>query len=543
MKKAILIALILAPIFALSQNWQWAIQAGGNATQSFENGYLITDGTNYYLYGTFSGTMFLQTDTVNSLGNSDFFVIKYNANGTELWVKTFGGNNVINQYERMNAVYDSSSNSIYLAGIFYGNMHLDTISLNSNSYARNFIAKMDLNGNFIWGKKAWIKSNWNFIYDDSMPKLSVRSDGLIYLVANIVDTAYFDAYAVIPGGCMAKFSGNGNCISVRHLYDLTQNTQEGVNINFINYDLLFSGYFEQTFAIDTATLISNGSYDMFIARADSNGNIFWIKQYGFGGLDAITQISLDAFNNIYAGAGFSDSIILGNTTFHNITTDILMLKFDQFGNYIWGKQTNVTGSIASANSIISDGDGNCYVVGTFTDSATFGSFNISTTNAYDMFLTRYDSGGTCLGVLHFGQANGAKVVLDNSNNPVVAGMFSNTVTIGNNTFTSLGPADIYLAKCDIITGISEAERFANNQLIIYANPNAGKCTITIPNEFQHEKNLSISIFDSYGKRIQQIPVEMNENKIKLNLQAEPKGIYTVTLSNGIKSYSGKIVFE
>ena len=83
----------------------------------------------------------------------------------------------------------------------------------------------------------------------------------------------------------------------------------------------------------------------------------------------------------------------------------------------------------------------------------------------------------------------------------------------------------------------------SNSLVIYANPNEGKCNITIPDEFKHEKNLTLSIYDNTGKLIQQGTVEMNEDKVRVNLEAEAKGIYNVTLSNGKKNYGGKIVFE
>jgi len=43
--------------------------------------------------------------------------------------------------------------------------------------------------------------------------------------------------------------------------------------------------------------------------------------------------------------------------------------------------------------------------------------------------------------------------------------------------------------------------------------------------------------------IQQTQVIMNEDKVRVNLEAEAKGIYNVTLSNKKKSYQGKIVFE
>ena len=102
---------------------------------------------------------------------------------------------------------------------------------------------------------------------------------------------------------------------------------------------------------------------------------------------------------------------------------------------------------------------------------------------------------------------------------------------------------MFLAKSDAITGIGGREINPNNQLIIYANPNAGKCNITVPDDFLHEKKLTLSIYDNMGRLIQQKTLEMIEGKIKLNLEAEAKGIYNVTLSNGKKSYNGKIVFE
>ena len=83
----------------------------------------------------------------------------------------------------------------------------------------------------------------------------------------------------------------------------------------------------------------------------------------------------------------------------------------------------------------------------------------------------------------------------------------------------------------------------NGNLIIYANPTTGKCNITIPEEFNNEKDLTLQIFDTKGNLIQQTHVEMIDNKIKLNIESEAKGIYNVVLTNGKKNYTGKIIFE
>jgi len=65
----------------------------------------------------------------------------------------------------------------------------------------------------------------------------------------------------------------------------------------------------------------------------------------------------------------------------------------------------------------------------------------------------------------------------------------------------------------------------------------------IPYEFIPEKQITLLLFDSQGRLIQQAPVDnKTDGKIKLNIEAQAKGMYNVILSNGKKSYSGKIIF-
>ncbi len=59
----------------------------------------------------------------------------------------------------------------------------------------------------------------------------------------------------------------------------------------------------------------------------------------------------------------------------------------------------------------------------------------------------------------------------------------------------------------------------------------------------NESDLTLQIYDLKGKLVQQSKVEPSEGKISLNIEAQAKGMYTAILSNGKKSYSGKIVFE
>jgi hypothetical protein len=95
---------------------------------------------------------------------------------------------------------------------------------------------------------------------------------------------------------------------------------------------------------------------------------------------------------------------------------------------------------------------------------------------------------------------------------------------------------------DEITGVDEL-RTTGNKLLIYANPNKGKCNIVVPDDFSFESKLTLMIFDNKGKLIQQKVLQMDGDKILVNLEQEAKGIYNVVLSGKNKNYSGKIVFE
>ena len=158
-------------------------------------------------------------------------------------------------------------------------------------------------------------------------------------------------------------------------------------------------------------------------------------------------------------------------------------------------------------------------------------------------MTRFNENGICLGTTNFGYADGYQLALDNQGSIYLSGGFTNSVNLGATSLTSQGSYDGYIAKHDAITGVIENTREKNNELIIYANPSGGLCTVTVPDDFKHESSLTLNIYDVGGKIIQTLPVGLTEEKIHIDLQSEAKGIYTVSLSNGKKIYRGKIVFE
>ncbi len=369
--------------------------------------------------------------------------------------------------------------------------------------------------------------------------------GEVYLSAQTSDSAFFDSYHLGPGGTIAKYDKNGNCIWAQHKFiaPIYINTNE-VKLNFIYKDIIFYGGFRSTpFQIDTSSLTNKGSYDGFIARADSMGTIKWIYSFGNLGFDIIQSVSLDDLNNIYFTGGFKDSINLAGANVFNPTNDILLGKMDSNGNLIWIRQSFATGSMSTGSNITCNNFGQAYIIGTFSGSASFGTINISTINPYAMFLSRFDSSGNCLGVMNFGYADGGSLCVDNSGAPYCTGAFYNTITIGADTHTSYAASDIYVAKSDPLTGLNTLKKNDDYKLLIYANPNNGICTIELPAGTEGENNLMLKIYNANGKLIQKLPVNLGQAKIDLNIQAQARGTYNVVLENKNVHFFGKIIFE
>ncbi|MCX6267090.1 MAG: T9SS type A sorting domain-containing protein [Bacteroidetes bacterium] len=518
---------------AYPQKVQWAIHAGGVGMENGTSSVVDNSGNIYYT-GTYKSTeCFFITDTLSQLGYNGMFIAKYSPEGNELWVKGFGDNNDDNAQAITDLTYSPASDKIYFIGCIYRIGH----------GTRNFVAKLNATGNVIW-----MKTFPGVTSSSSFKAITLDENENIYITGSISTTVMFDTIQVQAGGIVAKFDSSGNCIWVKKKFGFNQVSSSQVEtfgIKVRNKKIFVSGYmaYDGIIFIDTMKISHKGLYSSLICCFDSACKIQWITE----GISKMTysysNIAIDNASNIYYTGCFRDTISFpGNilTTWPG-RKDMFLVKLDKNGIVKWVTQTR--SSVAEGVDIISNDKGNSYATGYFKGEGNFGNFSISSISSKDMFLAGYDSTGTCQGVINFANGNGNGLSQDVHGNPCFMFLFGSTTTVGQNTFSSYGSSDFIFAKCSAITGIEEPKINLKNQLVIYANPTTGKCTITIPEELINEKYLTLQVFDSQGKLIQQAPVEKVDGKIKLNIEAQARGTYTALLANRTKSYSGKIIFR
>jgi type IX secretion system substrate protein/beta-propeller repeat-containing protein len=531
-----------------AQSWIWSRQIGGLNTDATSTKTCVDQNGNLYVIGYFqSNPCYLDNDTLQSLnGYSDCFIAKYDASGNELWVKSFGGFNSMMQPEGMsNVIFNNQTNSIFINGTFYGMCIFDSDTLISAGQSDAFLARLDLNGNVIWIKKAGGTSK------DYSSAMDVDLNGNAYASFFLALGGAIDTITSLQSGVyMSKFDSNGNILWAVKKFNANM-TPEGYDAQFLRIKIIDNRIFGiglctvDSFTVDTVTVHTNFSTGQNIIGCldTNNATTIWIKPCA-SSHPQLMSIAADNDKNCFITGNFSSSAIFGNDTLQTSNvSELFLAKYDSTGKNIWNLKA-VSSIGAYAFCIEMDYDGGLYLTGGISGTVSFGSFTVNSAATNDMFIARYDTGGNCIGVRHLGEASGSAIIVDSNNKIYATGVFYNTVNFDSNpSLTSHGQEDIYVAKSDAITGIGGEDRIVSNQLLIYANPTKGTCNVTIPDEFKHDKNLTLQIFDNTGRLLQQTKVEMQQEKVKVNLEEEAKGVYNVTLSNGKKSYNGKIVFE
>ncbi|HOD60091.1 MAG TPA: SBBP repeat-containing protein [Candidatus Cloacimonas acidaminovorans] len=218
-----------------------------------------------------------------------------------------------------------------------------------------------------------------------------------------------------------------------------------------------SGYFYDEVTFGNITLNSNGMCDIFIAKLDPEGNWLWASKaecpsdcFNYG-------IAVDSNGNCYVTgwfnyeAIFGEIILNGNGEYYN--EDIYIAKLDSNGNWLWAQKA---GGISDdcGWEIAVDSNGNCYVIGNFFESATFGTTILESSGSSDIFVAKLDNDGSWLWIKTAGGEDndfrvGIDINTDNNGNIYITGYFQGDVSFDSTTLSSKGNYfDIFVAKLD-----------------------------------------------------------------------------------------------
>ncbi len=555
MKKVIfLFMFILTALWLAAQapDWLWVKQAGGSSSDSGRG--ITTDGSgNSYVVGNFEGAAIFGTTTLSSSGDHDIFIAKLDNNGNYLWAKKAGGTS---NDSGIGIASDNSRNS-YVTGYFFGTATFGSTTLTSSGDYDIFIAKLDTNGNWLWAKQAG-GTNWDDgwgIYTDS--------SGNSYVTGNFSETATFGTTTLTSNGdwdiFIGKLDTNGNWLWAKKAGGTSDDIGRSITASSSGNSYV-TGDFTGTVTFGSTTLISSGIEDTFIAKLDTNGNYLWAKKAGGSSSDFGSSIAIDSNGNCYVSGSFAFSAYFGTTTLSNIGNfDVFIAKLDTSGNFLWARQAGGIGN-DYVFGIATDSSGNSFVSGLFNGTATYGSTTFTSSGETDIFIAKLDTNGNYLWAKKAGGSSsdfGSSIATDSNGNSYVTGSFGGASTFGTATFdtttlTSSGMFDIYIAKLNSSTGVSDEYQVPQANFSLGQNhPNPFITSTSFEIDVNDAKSIyEVSVYDLRGRHIctlHQGVLPAGKRTFTWNGKDASdhelsSGVYLYRVSNGATSQVKKMIY-
>ena len=192
-----------------------------------------------------------------------------------------------------------------------------------------------------------------------------------------------------------------------------------------------------------------GGQDIVLVKFDTDGNYVWGKTFGSNGSDQGISIALDHAGNLVICGTYSGTINFGSqsVTSTGSSNNVYVAKFNADGDNLWAFSTSGNG-MKNVNSIAIDSDNGIYLTGYYFNNAQLFGYNPSGKGAYLVKLNANGAALTLKTITSTGSFvnEGKDIAIDNAGNLLWTGNFNDTSDAEGTSLTSLGQQDIYLFK-------------------------------------------------------------------------------------------------
>lgn len=493
--------------FAQPPSIEWQKTYGGslqdyglNAKQTSDGGYILI-GDTLSTDGDFS-------DVIGYQGNAR--IIKTDAYGNILWQKDIGGSEYDSAYKIITTIdngYLIACNTMSNNGHVYGNHGLIDI----------WIVKLNNQGDIVWSK-TYGCNNY-----DGVSAIIQTSDGNYVFAGNstaingdvTTNHGFNDLWVV-------KIDNIGNIIWQKSYggsgYDYANDVKQTTDGGYILCGASTSSNFDVT--------LNQGSFDYWIVKLDTIGNLVWQKTFG-GSLhdEARSILQTNDGGYIVIGQAVSSN---GDINDHQGEIDCWIIKLTTNGSISWKKSYG--GFLSeSALEIIKSYD-NGFIIASNSNS-TNGFFS-STNGLSDFYILKINSNGEINWQTIFG---GSEYDYPRSIQSTSDGGFilSGTSTSNDGYVTNNhGLEDFWLVK--LSSGQLSNNLYNKNQLILSPNPAKNQLNIRIPNNNSIDR---INITDAQGKSVL---VSIGQSNT-INIENLTLGIYFIEVFSEENKYLAKFI--
>ncbi len=503
-----LIALLAISVSIRAQSILWEKSYGG--TKDDQPQYVLQTDDNGFLAVGYSNSN--DGDVTGHHGDTssyDYWVTKMDSNGLLLWQKSLGGS--LGDYAE-GAIY-SKDGGFVITGQSYSNDGNVTGHHGYSNMGDYWVVKIDSVGNLVWQKSLGGTG------DDQSDYIAQTSDkGYILIGSSNSNDGDVTGNHGLHDIWVVKIDSVGNLVWQKSYGGSMDDFAQTIKQTF-DHGYILTGNSNSN---DGDVTGNHGSFDFWVVKIDSVGNLVWQKSLGGTGSEGAYSIQ-QTTDSGYIAVGYSSSND-GDVTGNHGDWDYWVVKLNSHGSLIWEKslggsghdgasdvqQTNDNGYIIAGASPSNDGD----VTGNH--------------GATDCWIVKLDSSGAKVWEKSYGglYSEGINCIQQISNNSFVfiAPSQSNDGDVtGHHGYSST--SDYWVVKIDgMPTGINSIM----NPLLsyVYPNPTIDKLILKVSSDFAKG---DYKLTDITGKEIQagKIQSEISE----LTVSDLTSGLYFLEIIN------------
>ncbi|HEY0977686.1 MAG TPA: T9SS type A sorting domain-containing protein [Flavobacteriales bacterium] len=451
-------------------NLQWAALAGGYDPPEpgvYTWNALACDGEgNSYITGNFTGTGLFGTNStsINTTQTERQYLARYDANGACIWA-------VVNGSATGNVgshISLSATGGLYLCGSFKGTAA--SFGANNTVYnahpnnAQIYVARYDTAGDGQW---AVILTGG--VFGSSASSVCTDAAGTVWVTGTagsgssdpedeLVDVGGFEVFDNLI--FIGQLDPDGTVLNVENMVGLQSHGAHTIDAfgAHITYGSLFSyrNFDPAGMAVFGSSLLDadNG----YVARYSPGFAYRWLRMAGQPGVaaDATTAVALGTAGEVYSTGYFNTTaIICGDTLWAPLeNTHIWLNKRAADGSCLWKRQIRCSraGSMSQVNAALGmavAANGDVVLCGRFFGTIDFGAVQLTSVGRADLFLARFNADGTCLWAVRgggTGDDEGTALALTANGDIGVTGAYTGSATIAGVALTSQGATDGFVAR-------------------------------------------------------------------------------------------------
>jgi hypothetical protein len=359
----------------------------GSAIASDEDG-------NVLVGGVFAGTVSLDGDVMQSAGATDALVWKLDGAGHSLWSKRFGDASA----QSVVTLTTNDAGDVFLGGFFQGSVNFGGGPLTSVGTTNIFVAKLDPDGNYLWGKR------FGSAAGQEIYAMTTDPSGNLIVVGAFYGTIDFGGGPLTSAGgndlFVVEFDDAGNHLWSRRYGGIGSQYASAVVADASGVTL--TGTMEGSIDFGGNLMTSAGGTDVFVARLDSDGNHIWSERFGGTAYDRGEGIGVDATGDAVVTGSFGGTVDFGGGPLSSVgATDIFLVRLDAAGNHVWSERFGDTDD-QTGESLAIDASGNIVIAGYLEGTVDFGGGPLTSAGLGDFVVARFDPAGDHLWSRRFG---------------------------------------------------------------------------------------------------------------------------------------------